>query len=151
MLDFRRFPPPIPGVLRPGNRAFEASTHMRELRSGRETPVHFGDSSWRPQLSVAAVGCRPQAAIARRRLSGTDKNMIPQLAPALQAFKSQHGVQAEARRSAADIHDRWPFVDRATCFQSGASKAPTTLTQLQDMFTVVHQQYETIWTGSPVI
>jgi len=85
------------------------------------------------------------------------KKMIPQLVPALQTFVTQYALSVEARSSTADIHDRWLFVDKASCYQSGASfkdgatKAPTTLTQLQDMFSVVYQQYETIWADSQII
>lgn len=85
------------------------------------------------------------------------KKLVSKLTPALQTFKAQHGLDVEARLSASDIHDRWVFADRSSCYQSGASfkdgaaKAPTTLTQLQDMFTVVFQQYESIWAASPAI
>ena len=85
------------------------------------------------------------------------KKMVAQLVPALQTFRPQHGASLEARTCGSDIHDRWVFVDNSSCYQSGASfkdgavKSPTTLTQLQDMFAVVHQQYESIWAASAAI
>lgn len=86
------------------------------------------------------------------------QRMIPQLLPALQLFKDQHGTRVEARASSSgDLHDRWLFVDNAACYQSGASfkdgakKSPTTLTQVQDVFAVVHQQYQKLWQAGAVV
>jgi hypothetical protein len=80
---------------------------------------------------------------------------IPQLTPAAQAFSTQSGLSILVR-SSGNMHDRLVFVDRSACYQSGASfkdgakKAPTTLTQLTDVFAVVNQQCESLWQGAEV-
>lgn len=54
------------------------------------------------------------------------------------------------------MHDRYVFVDRTACYQSGASfkdgakKSPTTLTQITDAFAAVQQTYEALWAAGTV-
>jgi hypothetical protein len=80
---------------------------------------------------------------------------LPTLMPAVQAFRQQQGAAIEVR-SAASFHDRYVFVDRAACYQSGASfkdgakSAPTTLTQITDAFAVVQRTYEDLWSAGTV-
>jgi hypothetical protein len=80
---------------------------------------------------------------------------LPTLLPAVQAFRQQFGGTIEVR-SAARFHDRYLFVDRAACYQSGASfkdggrTAPTTLTQITDAFAAVQRTYEDLWTSGTV-
>lgn len=75
---------------------------------------------------------------------------IAQLLPAVQAFTAQHGTSIAVRTSSG-LHDRFLIVDGSACYQSGASfkdgakKAPTTLTQITDAFSVVKRQYEDRW------
>lgn len=72
------------------------------------------------------------------------------LLPAVDMYARQSGTAVQVR-SAPDFHDRYVIVDRAECYQSGASfkdgakKAPTTLTQITDAFPVVLQTYEDLW------
>ncbi len=78
------------------------------------------------------------------------REKLPSLLTAVDAFARQTGTSVEVR-SAPDFHDRYIFVDRASCYQSGASfkdgakTAPTTLTQITDAFGAVLQTYEDIW------
>ena len=80
---------------------------------------------------------------------------IPQLIPAVAQFRAQSGSIIEVR-SATGFHDRYLFVDRTTCYHSGASfkdgakKAPTTLTEIVDAFVGVLDIYEKLWSnGTP--
>ena len=72
------------------------------------------------------------------------------LLPAVELLRKQGGLAIEVR-SAFGFHDRYLFVDRVSCYQSGASfkdgakKAPTTLTQITDAFTAVLTTYEDLW------
>lgn len=72
------------------------------------------------------------------------------LLPAVDMYARQTGITVQVR-SAPGFHDRYVIVDRAECYQSGASfkdgakKAPTTLTQITDAFPVVLQTYEDLW------
>lgn len=77
------------------------------------------------------------------------------LLPAVQLFRQQSGIQIEVRSSSA-LHDRFLFIDKGMCFQSGASfkdgakKSPTMLTQITDAFTAVQATYEDLWSsGTP--
>ncbi len=81
------------------------------------------------------------------------REKLPTLLPAVDAFTAQTGIRIEVR-SAPSFHDRYIFVDKAACYQSGASFkdgakwAPTTLTEITDAFAPVLQTYEDIWIGA---
>jgi hypothetical protein len=77
------------------------------------------------------------------------------LLPAVDLFAAQSKLTIQVR-SDPNLHDRYVFVDRNTCYQSGASfkdgakSAPTTLTQTTDAFAAVLQTYEGIWAKAKV-
>jgi len=77
------------------------------------------------------------------------------LLPAVDTFVQQSNMQVSVR-SAPNFHDRYILVDKAACFQSGASfkdgakTAPTTLTQISDALEPVLQTYESLWKGAKV-
>jgi hypothetical protein len=77
------------------------------------------------------------------------------LLPAVDLYSRQSGAPVQVR-SAPGFHDRYVIVDRAACYQSGASfkdgakAAPTTLTQITDAFPVVRQTYEDLWNAAKV-
>jgi hypothetical protein len=83
------------------------------------------------------------------RLLTTNKKLSA-LLPAIDMFVKQSGLSV-AVRSAGGLHDRYVFVDKATCYQSGASfkdggkNAPTTLTQITDAFGAMWNTYDAIW------
>jgi hypothetical protein len=78
------------------------------------------------------------------------REKLPSLLPAVRAFAQQNKLQI-AVRSAPNFHDRYIFVDRGECYQSGASfkdgakKEPTTITQITDAFAPVLKTYEDLW------
>ena len=78
------------------------------------------------------------------------REKMPSLLAAVPLHRQQSDLSIEVR-SAGTFHDRYVFVDRATCFHSGASfkdgakKAPTTLTQVVDAFPAVLGTYEQLW------
>jgi len=80
---------------------------------------------------------------------------IKTLIPAVELYVQQSGQDVSVR-SSSGFHDRYIFVDRASCYQSGASfnhgakKAPTTLTQITDAFPVVLNTYEELWENGKV-
>jgi len=77
------------------------------------------------------------------------------LLPAVELFAQQNQSQINVR-SAQAFHDRYVFIDRASCYQSGASfkdggrNAPTTLTQITDAFAPVLATYEDLWDRATV-
>lgn len=80
--------------------------------------------------------------------------LLPKLMPAVRLFSQQHNARIEVRTS--QFHDRFVFIDRGSCYQSGASfkdggrKAPTTITQITDAFPAIHKTYEDMWLSGKV-
>lgn len=72
------------------------------------------------------------------------------LLPAVDAFVQQSKMVVHVR-SAPGFHDRYVIVDKASCYQSGASfkdgarLAPTTVTQITDAFAAVMTTYDDLW------
>ena len=63
-------------------------------------------------------------------------------------------LKVQVRVPSFGLHDRFVFVDKIRCFQSGASfkdgakNSLTTLTQITDNFKVMHQSYEGMWNAA---
>jgi hypothetical protein len=80
----------------------------------------------------------------------TSDRRLSTLLPAVELFIKQNGHVLNVR-STSGLHDRYLFVDKGSCYQSGASfkdgarQAPTTLTQITDAFGPVWQTYEKLW------
>lgn len=78
------------------------------------------------------------------------REKLSTLLPSIKAFIAQAPRAIEVR-TAPGFHDRYLLVDRAACFQSGASfkdgakNAPTTLTQITDAFVAVDKTYDELW------
>lgn len=83
------------------------------------------------------------------------REKLPTLLPAVDALTRERAINI-AVRSAAGFHDRYFFVDRVACYQSGASfkdggrTAATTITQITDAATSVFQTYDTLWSTAKV-
>ena len=83
------------------------------------------------------------------------KEKLKTLIPAVDAFVKQTNANIEIR-SSTGLHDRFLFVDNENCYQSGASfkdgakTSPTTLTQIIDAFSAIHDTYEAIWSSAKV-
>jgi hypothetical protein len=84
------------------------------------------------------------------------RERLPKLIPAVEAFAAQTGMRLEVR-SVGGFHDRYIFVDGASCYQSGASfkdgakSSPTTLTQITDAFNAVRDTYEAMWNVARIL
>lgn len=136
-------------VVQPGQ-IFEYFDELRKIVETARSEVFFVD----PYLDVEFVSrylpqVRPGVVI---RLLGGPKRM-PTLLPAVDLFakQSQHSIQV---RSSNGFHDRYLFVDRAACYQSGGSfkdgakNAPVTLTQITDAFQGVWDTYDALWNSA---
>src|SRR2546430_8388970 len=83
------------------------------------------------------------------------REKLQTLLPAVDAFAKQYQAKIEVR-SAPNFHDRYIFIDKNACYQSGASfkdgakSSPTTLTQITDAFAAVLQTYEDRWNQGKV-
>ncbi len=84
------------------------------------------------------------------------REKLKTLLPAVDAYMQQHQSTIEVR-SCSDFHDRYLFVDRSSCFQSGASfkdgakTSPTTLTQISDAFSAIFDTYDKLWSNASVV
>lgn len=78
------------------------------------------------------------------------REKMASLTSSVQLLRAQTALEIEVR-STQGFHDRYIFVDGATCHQSGASfkdgakKAATTITQITDAFAAVKTTYEDLW------
>lgn len=83
------------------------------------------------------------------------RERLATLLPAVDLYVRQFGSTVNVR-STPGFHDRYVIVDRAACYQSGASfkdgakSAPTTLTQITDAFPVVCKTYEDLWASAKI-
>jgi len=83
------------------------------------------------------------------------REKLSALLPAVDAFAQQSNNKVEVR-SAPNFHDRYLFIDRSDCYQSGASfkdgakSSPTTLTQITDAFAAISKTYEDMWISGKV-
>ncbi|MFN3232994.1 MAG: hypothetical protein ACE363_12675 [Alphaproteobacteria bacterium] len=81
------------------------------------------------------------------------RKRVHALVPAVEAFAKQEGASVEVRAT-ANLHDRYVFIDRMSCYQSGASfkdgakNAATTITQITDAFGAMLSLYEDLWQSS---
>jgi hypothetical protein len=83
------------------------------------------------------------------------RQSLATLLPAVQLLRQQSGAQIEVRTSLS-LHDRFLFVDKTMCYQSGASfkdgakKSSTTLTQVTDAFPAIQTTYEALWMSGQI-
>lgn len=76
---------------------------------------------------------------------------VDKLVPAIKLFRQQNNNMSIEVRADSNLHDRWVFVDRQSCYQSGASfkdgakNSSTTLTQIVDVFDAMSLHYEEVW------
>jgi len=135
----------------PHKRVFEYFDEIRKTIELAKQDLFFVD----PYLDAEFVSRylpHVSTGVSVRRLA---REKLTTLLPAIDAFVRQNGTAVQVR-SASNFHDRYVFVDRVDCYQSGASfkdgarSAPTTLTQITDAFAAVLKTYEDLWSGARV-
>ena len=126
---------------------FDYFDEVRRVISLATTDILFAD----PYLNadfIARYMPYVRAGVQVRLLTGKG---MPELKVAADLFAKQSGLHIEVRQPITKHHDRYLFIDRRECWQSGASfkdggvNAPTTLTQFVDAFAEVHKVYEEKW------
>jgi len=136
-------------VVVPAGLVFDYFDEVRKIVESAKIDLFFID----PYLDAEFVSRylpHPAAGVTVRLLA---REKLPTLIPAVDAFVRQSSAKVEVR-SAQGFHDRYVIVDRAECYQSGASfkdggkSAPTTLTQITDAFAAVLATYEHLWDGA---
>ena len=131
---------------------FDYFDEVRKLAQRATTELFYVD----PYLDADFVSrylpfTRPSVPV--RLLTGTKR--IHTLLPAIDTFVRQSDLVVTVRTSHT-LHDRYIFLDRSECFQSGSSfkdgaaKAPTLITQIHDAFSAVWDSYEQLWSTAIV-
>ena len=86
------------------------------------------------------------------RLLTSSKEKLSSLLPSVKNLVAQSKLQVQVRSvSPSRLHDRYVFVDKRRCYQSGASfkdgarKSPTAIIQITDIFKEIFGAYEAMW------
>jgi hypothetical protein len=136
----------------PHGRVFDYFDEIRKIIELSSAEVFFVD----PYLDAEFVSrylSHVRGGVTIRLLTTGIK--LTSLLPAVDLFIQQCGHVVNLR-STTGLHDRYIFLDKGYCYQSGASfkdgarLAPPTLTQITDAFEAVLQTYESKWTGSKI-
>lgn len=83
------------------------------------------------------------------------REKISSLLPAVDALMHQSKINIQVR-TAPNFHDRYIFIDKVSCYQSGASfkdgakSSPTTLTQITDAFVAMSHTYDELWNRAKI-
>ena len=132
-------------------RVFDYFDEVRKIIEPAKQDLFFVD----PYLDAEFVSRylpHVAAGVAIRLLA---REKVSTLLPAVDLYARQSDATVHVR-SVPGFHDRYVIVDRAACYQSGASfkdgakAAPTTLTQITDAFLVVLKTYEDLWSRAKV-
>lgn len=132
-------------------RVFDYFDEVRKIIEPAKQDLFFVD----PYLDAEFVSRylpHVAAGVAIRLLA---REKVSTLLPAVDLYARQSDTAVHVR-SVPGFHDRYVIVDRAACYQSGASfkdgakTAPTTLTQITDAFLVVLKTYEDLWSRAKV-
>lgn len=132
-------------------RVFDYFDEVRKIIEPAKQDLFFVD----PYLDAEFVSRylpHVSAGVAIRLLA---REKVSTLLPAVDLYARQSDTAVHVR-SVPGFHDRYVIVDRAACYQSGASfkdgakAAPTTLTQITDAFLVVLKTYEDLWSRAKV-
>lgn len=132
-------------------RVFDYFDEVRKIIEPAKQDLFFVD----PYLDAEFVSRylpHVAAGVAIRLLA---REKVSTLLPAVDLYARQSDTAVHVR-SVPGFHDRYVIVDRAACYQSGASfkdgakAAPTTLTQITDAFLVVLKTYEDLWSRAKV-
>ena len=133
-------------VLIPTGKPFDYFDEIRKITSTARDDLLFAD----PYMGADFVSqYLPQIASGVTVRLLTSKHLSA-LLPAVNKFVAQGGMQVQVR-SDLSLHDRYVFVDKKECYQSGTSfkdgavKSPTTLTQITDAFEAIFQVYQSMW------
>ena len=126
---------------------FDYFDEIRKITEMARDDILFVD----PYLDAEFVSryLRPITSGVEVRLLTSKK--LSSLLPAVKILVAQSGLRVEVRSVASGLHDRFVFVDKARCYQSGASfkdgakLSQTTLTQITDAFGTMFQNYQRMW------
>jgi hypothetical protein len=131
----------------PANAPFQYFDHLRKIVATATSDILFVD----PYLDAQFVSSYLPSVGAGVSIRLLTQKGLATLVPAVQMFIKEHGGAIEIRSASTKLHDRFVFIDGTTGYQSGASfkdggtAAPTTLTEMVDVFSPVLASYEAMW------
>ena len=133
----------------PGGRPYDYFEEVRKIIELADAEVFFVDRYL--DAEFASVYIPPiRSGILIRLL--TLARMEGRLVPSLRMLKEQYTIDIEIRFANEDqIHDRYLFIDKNECYQSGSSfkdgskKIQTTLTKITSAFDETLRLHEQIW------
>jgi len=134
-------------------RVFEYFDELRKLVELAAQDVFFVD----PFLDAEFISRYlpyVRSGVTIRLLTGERK--LATLLPAVDLFMQQNRQVINLRTVAAGLHDRYLFIDNASCYHSGASfkdgakHAPSILTQITDAFDAVWKTYDAMWASAAI-
>ncbi len=135
----------------PAKKPFVYFDEVRKITEQAREDLLFVD----PYLDAEFVSrYLPQIKGAVRVRLLTSKKKLSSLRPAVETFVAESKLEVQVRSVSSGLHDRFVFVDKRRCYQSGASfkdgakKSPTALIQITDIFEEIFQAYAAIWDGA---
>ena len=130
---------------------FDYFEGIRRLIELAKTDLFFVD----PYLEASFVANYLPLAAPNVSIRLLAREKLRALLPAVGHYSMQFKRPIEVR-SSAGFHDRYVFVDRKSCHQSGASfkdgakNSPTTVTEITDACAAVMDTYERLWSAARV-
>ena len=140
-----------PSVVVEGGSVFVYFDELRKMIEVARAEVFFVD----PYLDAEFVSRYLPYVPAGTTIRLLARKKLQTLLPAVEAFAQEFQRKVHVR-STDGFHDRYLFVDKEDCYQSGASfkdgakKAPTTITQITDAFQQLLDVYERLWNSAKI-
>jgi hypothetical protein len=135
------------GIVLPQGHTFDYFEEVRKVVEAARLEVFFVDGYLDAEF-VSRYVSRVAKGTAVRLL--THPKSVADVREPVELLCQQSGLSVSVRTSSS-LHDRFVFIDRQSCYFSGASfkdgakNAPTLLAQLRDIFQPVWDAYEAIW------
>ena len=134
----------------PAKKPFFYFDEVRKIIEQAREDLLFVDPYLDPDF-VARYLPQIKSGVAVRLLTSKGEK-LSSLLPTVEIFVAESKLQVQVRSvSSGHLHDRYLFLDRTRCYQSGASfkdgakRSLTTLTQITDAFEAMFQAYERMW------
>jgi hypothetical protein len=135
------------------SRTFQYFDELRKIIETATTDILFIDQFLDAEFVSRYLGNVKEGVVVRLL---TTPRYLKSLLPAVAAFVDENPFEIHVRFS-TKLHDRFVFIDRAACYQSGASfkdgakNSPATVSQIHDAFDAMLQTYEAFWEDAKVI
>ena len=136
----------------PAGKPFEYFNEIRKITEMARDDLLFVDPYMDAEFAYRYL--RSITSEVKVRLITSKK--LSSLLPAIETLVKQNELQVQVRSVSSGLHDRFVFVDKTICYQSGASfkdgaeRNLTILNQITDAFEAVFQTYQKMWTTAKI-